>query len=194
MRHRPTHFAHVFSGGGYASAYYSYMWSEVLDADAFAAFEETGDIFDPATARAAARSRLLGRRRARSGRRSTRRSAAGCRRPTRCSSSAACGETPACNLEAMDLHTAGHRRGVVCAPHRGAVEAGRAILAEGGNAIEAMVAMAATHRRRLSAHERHRRRRLLADPRAVGPRARADGGGCGRRRAQPELYREPVTT
>ncbi|MEA2903436.1 MAG: peptidyl-dipeptidase Dcp [Alphaproteobacteria bacterium] len=52
MRHRPTHFAHVFSGGGYAAAYYSYMWSEVLDADAFAAFEETGDIFDPATARA----------------------------------------------------------------------------------------------------------------------------------------------
>jgi peptidyl-dipeptidase Dcp len=50
MRHRPPHFAHVFSGGGYASAYYSYMWSEVLDADAFGAFEETGDIFDPATA------------------------------------------------------------------------------------------------------------------------------------------------
>jgi peptidyl-dipeptidase Dcp len=52
MRHRPTHFAHIFSGGGYASAYYSYMWSEVLDADAFAAFEETGDIFDAATAKA----------------------------------------------------------------------------------------------------------------------------------------------
>ena len=51
MRHRPPHFAHVFSGGGYASAYYSYMWSEVLDADAFGAFEEVGDIFDPATAR-----------------------------------------------------------------------------------------------------------------------------------------------
>ncbi|MCC6889832.1 MAG: M3 family metallopeptidase [Hyphomicrobiales bacterium] len=50
MRHRPTHFAHVFSGGGYASAYYSYMWSEVLDADAFAAFQETGDIFHPQTA------------------------------------------------------------------------------------------------------------------------------------------------
>ena len=50
MRHRPPHFDHVFSGGGYAAAYYSYMWSEVLDADAFAAFEETGDIFDPATA------------------------------------------------------------------------------------------------------------------------------------------------
>jgi peptidyl-dipeptidase Dcp len=51
MRHRPTHFAHVFSGGGYASAYYSYMWSEVLDADAFAAFQETGDIFDKQTAK-----------------------------------------------------------------------------------------------------------------------------------------------
>jgi peptidyl-dipeptidase Dcp len=51
MRHRPTQFAHLFSGGGYASAYYSYMWSEVLDADAFAAFEETGNIFDPATAK-----------------------------------------------------------------------------------------------------------------------------------------------
>ena len=43
----------------------------------------------------------------------------------------------------MDLHTAGHRRGVVCAPHTAAVEAGRAILADGGNALEAMVAMAA---------------------------------------------------
>ncbi|MGA9009609.1 MAG: M3 family metallopeptidase [Xanthobacteraceae bacterium] len=51
MRHRSPHFAHIFSGGGYASAYYSYMWSEVLDADAFAAFEETGDIFDAATAK-----------------------------------------------------------------------------------------------------------------------------------------------
>jgi peptidyl-dipeptidase Dcp len=51
MRHRPTHFDHIFSGGGYAAAYYSYMWSEVLDADAFEAFEETGDIFDPATAK-----------------------------------------------------------------------------------------------------------------------------------------------
>jgi gamma-glutamyltranspeptidase len=44
----------------------------------------------------------------------------------------------------MNLHTAGHRRGVVCAPHSAAVEDGRAILAEGGNAIEAMLAMAAS--------------------------------------------------
>jgi gamma-glutamyltranspeptidase len=44
----------------------------------------------------------------------------------------------------MNLHTAGHRRGVVAAPHHAAVEAGRAILAEGGNALEAMIAMAAT--------------------------------------------------
>src|SRR6476660_7535415 len=44
----------------------------------------------------------------------------------------------------MDLHTAGHRQGVVAAPHHAAVEAGRATLAAGGNALEAMVAMAAT--------------------------------------------------
>src|SRR6185295_11383615 len=43
----------------------------------------------------------------------------------------------------MDLHTAGHRRGVVAAPHHAAAETGRLVLAEGGNAIEAMVAMAA---------------------------------------------------
>jgi peptidyl-dipeptidase Dcp len=50
MRHRTPHFAHVFSGDGYSSGYYSYLWSEVLDADAFTAFEETGDAFDAATA------------------------------------------------------------------------------------------------------------------------------------------------
>ena len=44
----------------------------------------------------------------------------------------------------VDLHSAGHRVGVVCAPHAGAVEDGRQILAEGGNALEAMVAMAAS--------------------------------------------------
>jgi peptidyl-dipeptidase Dcp len=50
MRHRSPHFAHVFAGEGYASGYYSYLWSEVLDADAFAAFEETGDVFDKGVA------------------------------------------------------------------------------------------------------------------------------------------------
>jgi peptidyl-dipeptidase Dcp len=47
MRHRTPHFQHVFSGDGYSAGYYSYMWSEVLDADAFSAFEETGDPFNP---------------------------------------------------------------------------------------------------------------------------------------------------
>ena len=51
MRHRLPHFQHLFSGGGYAAAYYSYLWSEVLDADAFLAFEEKGNAFDPETAR-----------------------------------------------------------------------------------------------------------------------------------------------
>ena len=46
MRHATPHFAHIFSGDGYSSGYYSYMWSEVMDADAFAAFEEAGDAFD----------------------------------------------------------------------------------------------------------------------------------------------------
>jgi len=46
MRHATPQFAHVFSGDGYASAYYSYMWSEVMDADAFAAFEAAGGAFD----------------------------------------------------------------------------------------------------------------------------------------------------
>ena len=49
MRHRTPHFAHVFAGDGYSAGYYSYLWSEMLDADGFGAFEENG-IFDPATA------------------------------------------------------------------------------------------------------------------------------------------------
>ena len=49
MRHRLPHFSHIM--GGYAAAYYSYMWSEVMDADAFGAFEETGNPFAPAVAK-----------------------------------------------------------------------------------------------------------------------------------------------
>jgi peptidyl-dipeptidase Dcp len=51
LRHRPQQFGHIFSGDHYASGYYSYIWSEVMDADAFGAFEEAGDIFDPAVAK-----------------------------------------------------------------------------------------------------------------------------------------------
>jgi peptidyl-dipeptidase Dcp len=49
MRHRLPHFMHIMSG--YAAGYYSYLWSEVMDADAFEAFEEAGNVFHPATAR-----------------------------------------------------------------------------------------------------------------------------------------------
>ncbi|WP_316236780.1 M3 family metallopeptidase [Bradyrhizobium sp. SZCCHNR1015] len=51
LRHRPTQFGHIFSGDHYAAGYYSYMWSEVMDADAFGAFEEAGNIFDPTVAK-----------------------------------------------------------------------------------------------------------------------------------------------
>ncbi|WP_439118216.1 M3 family metallopeptidase [Nereida ignava] len=52
MRHATPHFAHVFAGGYYAASYYSYMWSEVMDADAFEAFEDAGSAFDSKTAKA----------------------------------------------------------------------------------------------------------------------------------------------
>ena len=45
-RYRSTYFAHIFAGG-YASGYYSYVHSAVLDSDGFEAFKETGDVFDP---------------------------------------------------------------------------------------------------------------------------------------------------
>ncbi|MEM9705286.1 MAG: M3 family metallopeptidase [Pseudomonadota bacterium] len=45
-RYRTPYFAHIFAGG-YSAGYYAYLWSEILDADGFTAFEETGDIFNP---------------------------------------------------------------------------------------------------------------------------------------------------
>ena len=55
MRHRPPHFLHLFASEMYAAGYYVYLWAEVLDADAFSAFEETGNIFDPQVAEKARR-------------------------------------------------------------------------------------------------------------------------------------------
>ncbi len=49
-RHAAPHFTHVFGGDGYSAGYYAYLWSEVLDADGFKAFEEAHDPFDPAAA------------------------------------------------------------------------------------------------------------------------------------------------
>src|ERR1700736_6862900 len=89
-----------------------------------------------------------------------------------------------------DLHSAGHRRGVVCAPHTAAVEAGRAILAEGGNALEAMVAMAATIAA-VYPHMNHLGGDGFCLVREPNGRLRAlmsaGGAGAGGR---PELYRE----
>src|SRR5215831_2717000 len=90
----------------------------------------------------------------------------------------------------MDLHSAGHRRGVVAAPHRAAAEAGRDVLAEGGNAVEAMIAMAAT----IAAVYPHMNHLggdgfwLLRDP--SGRMRVIDAAGFAGERARRELYRE----
>mgnify|MGYP003946328693 FL=1 len=50
MRHRLPQFNHLFSSDGYSAGYYSYLWSETMDADTWAAFTEKGDVWDKETA------------------------------------------------------------------------------------------------------------------------------------------------
>jgi peptidyl-dipeptidase Dcp len=50
MRHRLPQFNHLFSSDAYSAGYYSYLWSETMDADTWAAFVESGNVWDPATA------------------------------------------------------------------------------------------------------------------------------------------------
>ena len=51
MRHRTPQFGHVFAGEGYSAGYYSYVWADVLTADAAEAFEEAGSFYDPTVAK-----------------------------------------------------------------------------------------------------------------------------------------------
>ena len=83
-RHAPPHPALPAHHGGYAAGYYSYLWSEVMDADAFHAFEEAGDIFDPKLARRLYDNIYSAGGKPRRGRRPISPSAAGCRRRKRC--------------------------------------------------------------------------------------------------------------
>ncbi|MDI3470486.1 MAG: oxamate amidohydrolase [Pseudolabrys sp.] len=90
----------------------------------------------------------------------------------------------------MDLYTSGHRRGVICAPHAAAVEDGRRILAEGGNAIEAMVAMAAAIAA-VYPHMNHLGGDAFWLIREPNGRVRAlMGAGPAGAKATPALYRE----
>lgn len=50
MRHRLPQFSHLFSSDAYSAGYYSYLWSETMDADTWAAFEEAGNVWDKKTA------------------------------------------------------------------------------------------------------------------------------------------------
>ena len=93
-----------------------------------------------------------------------------------------------------DLHSAGHRHGAVCAPHSAAVEAGRAILAEGGNALEAMLSMAGT----IAAVYPHMNHLggdgfwLIREP--TGRLRAIMAAGPAGRNARPEFYRQNYET
>jgi gamma-glutamyltranspeptidase/glutathione hydrolase len=90
----------------------------------------------------------------------------------------------------MNLHTAGHRRGVVAAPHHAAAETGRLILEDGGNALEAMVAMAATIAA-VYPHMNHIGGDGFWVVREPSGRVRAImGAGPAGAKATPEFYRE----
>ena len=51
LRHRLPHFNHLFTSDSYSAGYYSYLWSEVMDADTWQAFEQSGNVFDPTLAK-----------------------------------------------------------------------------------------------------------------------------------------------